>query len=196
MFYIYRIKNCNYIGSTFDIKERLILHKSDCYNINRHHYNRKVYKYIRKYNIKIELEIIRIIYFDDEIYNNKFKWEQYFIDKYDSKKNGLNERNAYTSNRQRIKNNKKRCKNFWDKNRDELNAKRRVKIPCPLCNKIISKSSITEHQKSKKCQMIANNTYKPVLKIACFKCNTLINKRNIPRHQKTKKCLMIANKIN
>jgi group I intron endonuclease len=36
-----------YVGSSSNFEQRKRDHKSDCYNVNRHHYNRKVYKFIR-----------------------------------------------------------------------------------------------------------------------------------------------------
>ncbi len=37
-----------YIGSTCNISQRVKQHKYDCNTDDRHHYNRKVYKYIRE----------------------------------------------------------------------------------------------------------------------------------------------------
>jgi group I intron endonuclease len=37
-----------YVGSTNNIDKRKICHKSNCYNVNSDHYNRKVYKFIRE----------------------------------------------------------------------------------------------------------------------------------------------------
>ena len=60
VFYIYKIKGINYIGSTQDIKRRCQKHKSSCWNENSKEYNLLTYQYIREKNIKIELEMLRV----------------------------------------------------------------------------------------------------------------------------------------
>jgi len=47
---IYCLQGVEYVGSTkLDIKDRMILHRSDCYNPNRQAYNCLLYTHIREY---------------------------------------------------------------------------------------------------------------------------------------------------
>ena len=48
-------------------------------------------------------------------------------------------------------------KKYYEKNKEELNTKRKMKINCEFCNKLISKRNITTHHKSKKCFLIKKN---------------------------------------
>jgi len=187
MFYIYKLANLNYIGSTKDINKRLISHIGACYYCKRHK-NIKVYKYIRENNIKIEL-IILAVYNKNCSYKIQRLVEQFWINKYNSKHNGLNTDNAFTNkkkmqliyNKQYYQNNKEREKkrnkdyyyknreynleyasNYLQKNREEINKKRRM-----------------AYQKNKN---------KINIKINCPKCGTLTSKKHIFTHQKTKKC--------
>jgi hypothetical protein len=43
-------------------------------------------------------------------------------------------------------------KEYQQKNKDELKTKRMVREPCPKCNKLISHSYITKHQKTPICK--------------------------------------------
>jgi len=187
MFYIYKLANCNYIGSTKDINNRLRRHKQSCYKVEKQK-NRKVYKYIRENNIKIELIVIAV-YKKEYTKEIQRLIEQFWINKYDSKHNGLNTDNAFTNkkqwhtiyNKQFYQNNKEREKkrrkdyyyknreycleyssNYLQKNREEINKKRRM-----------------AYQKNKN---------KINIKINCPKCGTLTSKKHIFTHQKTKKC--------
>ena len=157
MFYIYKIKGCNYIGSTGNLEKRLERHIVSCWlGIGSVKYNYKVYKYIRNNNIKIELEVI-------ETYNvncsNKLQRlvEQYYIDMYNSINNGLNTLRAYS--------NLKKMKKVWAKKYNQSehgklknrqwqinysqieNARKREKMECPICKKILSRGSIYLHNK-------------------------------------------------
>jgi len=165
VFYIYKIKNCNYIGSTNDIKNRTNSHKSCCYDKKLKGYNFLVYQYIREKKLNIQLEILGVY---KKKCSNKIKRlvEQYYINKYDSVYNGFNMINAFT-------NNKKYHKDYWKKNK-ELNKKYYEK------NK--------EKRKKRKKEYYEKNKEKINTKINCPLCNGLITKRELKRHQKTKKC--------
>ncbi len=144
MFYIYKIQNCNYIGSTTDLIKREKKHNTnkDCKYSSA--YNCKLYKYVRKNNIKIKL----IPVFE---YNNncskkiKLLVEQYYIDKYDSINNGLNTNRAFVNKIPYIKGYDKRR---YEKNKEFVNRK----INCPICNFFGSKRNLKQHQRSKKCK--------------------------------------------
>ena len=79
----------------------------------------------------------------------KSRIEQYYIDKFDSIKNGLNNVRAYTNKKEYDRElDKKNKPIYYQKNKDFLNRK----INCPICNCSITKSHIKRHQRSKKCK--------------------------------------------
>ena len=111
VFYIYKMKDVNYIGSCRNIKERYYLHKRNCWNKKANRHNLLVYKFIREKNKNIELEIL--FCYKGECSNKIQRLvEQFYINKYDSKNNGLNSYNAFT-------NRKIYEKNYCEKNKDK-----------------------------------------------------------------------------
>ena len=150
MFYIYKIVGINYVGSTNNIKKRTNCHRSSCFNKNSRDYNYLVYHYIREKNLNIQLEILGV--YKKECSDKIQKLvEQYYINKYNSVKNGLNTRNAFT-------NRKIYMKKYCEKNREKRNKqnkkyrKENKKINCPICNCSIRKNGLNRHQKTKKCK--------------------------------------------
>lgn len=162
-FYIYKIVGINYIGSTNDIKNRVIEHCYNCYNEKSKRYNLLVYQYIREKEKDIKLEILGV-------YKRKcgFKIqrliEQYYINKYDSVNNGLNTYNAFTNRKRYLKKyceknkehkkkyNKQYFKKYYKDNKKKINKKKKMKINCPKCNSLISKQNLKRHQKTQKCK--------------------------------------------
>jgi len=159
MFYIYKIKNLNYIGSTSDIKRRTQHHKTKCFNKNLRYYNFLVYQYIREKKINIELEIL-FCYKKKCSFKIQRLIEQYYINKHDSVNNGLNTNNAFTNNikgnressRKYIKKNKEKIKEYKKKYREKNKEFINQKIICSVCNCLTSKLNIKRHQKTKKCK--------------------------------------------
>ena len=60
-YYIYKIVDCYYVGSTKDIEKRYQNHKHYKYNINDKRGQIPLYKYMRENDISIDLEIIDVI---------------------------------------------------------------------------------------------------------------------------------------
>ena len=98
--YIYEIKSIDksiteiYIGSTWDMKDRLRLHYHKCYNKNTKDYNYTVYKYIRENGgwDNFEMTIIDSGECEDEL--ELHCAEQFYIDMAGGIDNLLNSRNA------------------------------------------------------------------------------------------------------
>jgi len=182
VFYIYKIIGVNYIGSTNRIKQRCSQHKNFCFKKNVKN-NYPIYQYIREKEIDIELEIL-FCYKKKCSKRIQLLVEQFYINKYDSVNNGLNNNNAFgadkkktirhnktyreknkekikkTTKKYREKNNKKlknMKKEYYEKNKEEINNKRKVKINCPICKSLIRKYSLKKHQKTKKCLKAKNN---------------------------------------
>jgi len=158
VFYIYKMRGINYIGSTKNIKKRCWTHKTACWNENDKAYNCLVYKHIRKKNIDIELEILGVY---KRKCNNSIKLlvEQYFINKYDSVNNGLNTLKAFRNKKKYLKEwkeeNKEKVKKYKKKYYQKNKHKRSIKINCPKCNCLITKHCLKRHQKRKICKTIS-----------------------------------------
>ena len=80
--------SCNgiYIGQSINIYRRWKAHINSCYNENSDSYNGKFYRAIRKYGIDSFDYKVLCVCDSDELDNN----EIYYIDKYNSYKNGYN----------------------------------------------------------------------------------------------------------
>ncbi len=146
---IYRMQ-CNgtllcYIGSTTDFRLRKNNHKSDCYNKNSPNYNCLMYKYIRDNNINwnnIEFEIIDTVSCE----NIKEAWqlEAYYIGKHDSIIKGQNTNLPYGFS-------KSEYDKQYEKNEKRVEYKRKYrkeKISCPICFKILNKTSMSKHKRN------------------------------------------------
>ncbi len=126
-----------YIGSTFDMKERKITHKSNCNNANSRDYNYKVYKYIRENkgfdNWKFEILV-------EKEFENKNALRIKEKECINLLKPTLNSKSAYQTTEELKEYNK------------ALDAKRlAIKINC-ACGGKTDKMNKTTHEKSKKHQ--------------------------------------------
>ena len=218
VFYIYKIKGINYIGSTQDIKRRCQKHKSSCWNENSKEYNLLTYQYIREKNIKIELEILGV-YKRECSKRIRFLVEQYYINKYDSINNGLNTLNAFSNREKYIKEYgeknkekiKKRQKQYREKNKEKLKQKakkyhkehKEKRKEYEKKYRKENKEKVNERQKrwreqnrekynEKSRKSYEKNKHKYSIKIKCPKCNSLIRKDCLKKHQKSKKCKTMA----
>ena len=150
MFTIYKIIDVNYIGSTSNLKRRTLTHRSSCNNTNDNmKYNLLVYTYCRAKNIKIELQILGVYKTCSRRLRNLV--EQYFINLYDSKNNGLNCHDAFS--KYTDVNNYYRW--YHQQNKERIHARKNQKINCSICGSTISKNNYAKHKKSKKCMMRA-----------------------------------------
>jgi len=121
VFYVYKIKDVNYIGSTDNIKKRTTNHKTSCYNKNSKDYNILVYQYIREKQIEIKLKILGVY---KRKCNNKIKRliEQFYINEYNSINDGLNSRNSFTNikkyEKKYYQENREKAKLYYEKNKE------------------------------------------------------------------------------
>jgi len=218
VFYIYKIKGINYIGSTHDIKKRYCSHKKICWTENNKGYNIPLYKHIREKNIKIQLEILGV-YKRKCSKKIRLLVEQFYINEYDSVNNGLNSQNAFTNREKYIKEYgeknkkkiKKRQKQYREKNKEkfkeyikewreenkEKNNEYNKKYREENKEKIKeygkkfyekNKEKINEYCKKYKEENKEKINQKRKIKINCPKCNSLIRKDGLKKHQKSKKC--------
>ena len=173
VFYIYKMKNINYIGSTNNIKNRTREHKYNCYSENSKMHNLPIYQYIREKQIEIELKILGV-YKKECSKRIKFLVEQYYINEYNSVNNGLNTINAFGFDKKKYF--KKYSKKYYEENKakkkeyqkeynqynkekikEKRKEKKNIKINCPICDCLIRKQHLKRHQKTKKCLKIKNS---------------------------------------
>jgi len=125
-----------YVGSTTDWTERFAQHKRNCFNENSAGYNSKAYRLIRQYGIdNFVFEVVEVC--DDSVTDKELLFrEQFYIDKYDSKRS-MNSQDAITGldiveykrlyNAERYKNQRERklaqSKENYEKNREKINAR-------------------------------------------------------------------------
>lgn len=135
-----------YIGSTCNLKKRVIKHKSDCNNINSCKYNKKLYCYIRNNKGLNNFIIKKII--DSPCNNNEELRiiEQQYINFYDSK---LNDRRSYISDEDKKRNNKKYQNKYRIEHSEEIKAQQNKKFSCDCGGKYTQKH-ITDHKRTLK----------------------------------------------
>jgi len=136
--YIYKISindEC-YIGSTNSIDNRYRQHQFNCINEKSDKHNLPVYKYIRENGgwENIKFEILSKIIFNGVLTLEKQKEiEQQYFEKFKPK---LSKVEAYVG----------LSKYEYDKQREEkLKEKRKIKIQCPECSKLMTKKYIKKH---------------------------------------------------
>ena len=170
--YIYRmnINDKYYIGSTKDIKLRILNHKSYCYNEHAQQYNFKVYKYIREYCddwSEVSFDILDVY----DVISKEFRREieQYYIDyfnnnlnmcraKYDKEKADKKFKLKYKNDEEyRNKVNEKRRLRYKndEEYRNKVNDKRNINVQCE-CGRIVYFGSLGKHRKTKIHQKLLN----------------------------------------
>jgi hypothetical protein len=165
--YVLFNKNGNYIGSTFNIYDRIKEHQhsyNKWINGTRQH-KCKSFEIVKD---KFEYEIIEEINVNNK--NELFQWEQYYMDKWEC----INEKKAYQSIEERNQylkiyrdEHKEHYKNYRDEHKEEMkeygkkryeNNKEEIlknqskKIICE-CGIEITKGKLSRHKKSKRHQL-------------------------------------------
>ena len=166
----------NYVGSTCDFEQRIQSHKSNCFNI-KNEKKLKLYNFIRNNNItwdSIEFKVIAEI--DTNIHH---KLEQMYININNSKENGQNDRNAYTSEKEK----KEYHKEYIGKFQREYRMGKK--------NKEYQRKYQREYQrtdKMKEWQKLYYETNKEFInkKTKCPYCELELSKSNLLRHHRRK----------
>ncbi len=206
MYYIYKLTvpvndiNKIYIGSSKNIPNRISKHNYYCYNKNHRNYCIKLYKYIRENQIDfkdLNLEIIDEITKDEIsedviICCNKYgttpaevvKLEQYYIDLFNSIKDGLNCINAYISDEQKKENKRiKHLERYWSNPQYYRNKNKESKIKNAEYVKKYNHEYKT-NQKNKDRRNEKNRNTKKQCPI-CYKYISGADNGNLKRHLKT-----------
>jgi ribosomal protein L44E len=128
--FIYKIYNDGgvYYGSTQDnIRVRLSNHETG---------NQYCSSVLLQFG-KINYEIVETLEYEDKV--ELRKREQYFIDNFPC----ININRAYKSKEDGLTDQRER----WAKNKEKHKLNRNVKVPCPDCKKMISKTNLIRHRK-------------------------------------------------
>lgn len=174
-------KDVIYVGSSCNFTQRQICHKSNCNNKNISSHNQPIYVYIREHG---DFECFEVIPISFHNFDNKVQLhiqEQTEIDKYP---HVMNKHKAYITKEEKKTYQKEYCKEYRathveekkaynkayrathveklkeqmrayrDTNTKEINEKKKEKIECPLCKRIVCRGSFYLHQKSKICMKL------------------------------------------
>ena len=130
-----------YIGSTNNLQKRKLDHKTRCLNVNSKEHHFKVYAFIRS-NGGFEHFDFRILeQFDTLIDKNDLhKIERKYIE---SENSTLNSCIPIRTPEERLGRHKK----YHEENKD----KKKVKIECEFCKRLIRKHAMKRHQRSNRC---------------------------------------------
>lgn len=145
-----------YIGSTSNINQRIINHKSDCYNVKSSGHSKKLYKYIRKNG---EWEDYTFTVIENNIEGDLEEREKYYINK---EKPLLNITTPNVTSEEIIMKAKETTKKYREKNKDIRNKNNRKYreaseyINCD-CGSLIKKHNTASHLKTDKHNRYLNN---------------------------------------
>ena len=147
-FYKLSIAGKSYIGSTNDFNGRIRKHKYDCNNSNC-----KVYQYMRQNG---GFEKVNIIIIDKIIYNYKEQareMETNFMLSFNAELNSCYPKRSKKEyieqhKEKNVEYHKQYDKEYIKKNKQIIAEKRKVKIACDICSKIMSKSNLLRHKKN------------------------------------------------
>ena len=138
-----------YVGSTCNLKNRLRVHKSDCYNIESKEYNKSLYKYIREYSYWADINVEVLVHLHPKFNKvERCSFEQEWIDYLKPTLNVWSSNTGLSKNEYQKKwhiDNKDKIKQYRIDNKDKLNQK----INCECGGKYTS-SHKSRHEKSKK----------------------------------------------
>jgi len=141
------IKDC-YIGSTTNLKRRILDHKSHCNNEKSKKYNNYKYIFIRENGGWDNWDYSIICKCTKE---DRYKIERWYIE--NEKFSNLNKSIPTRTNKEYYQKNKEKYKEIFkqyrEKNKDKISKKKKIKITCE-CGSIIIKHHKARHEKSKK----------------------------------------------
>mgnify|MGYP003651795776 CR=1 FL=1 len=136
-----------YIGSTKNLHQRIISHKSHCNNSNSSKYNYKVYQFIRENGAWENWEIVVIKKIPNTNKEARYYIEQFYKNLYKPTLNTINAMGLDIEGKKEWQKNYDKI--YYIENKDRFNANKRVKVKCPICDKEINKGNINRHIKRK-----------------------------------------------
>lgn len=157
---IYTIKTDDglYVGSTIDFANRKRGHKCYCFNENSRKYNYELYKNIRKNGGEYSIEIYKLFpcNSDEELRMEEEEVRKFLNANLNTNKafRTIEEIKEYNKLRESKRErqygyNKEAMKRYYEKNKEQMNEKRKEKTVCE-CGIQITKRNITRHMTSPK----------------------------------------------
>lgn len=150
-----------YVGHTTDWRTRKNLHKSCCCNENSKGYNQKKYVVIRENGNWDNWEMILVEKYPCKDSLEARQREHYWEEQLASQ---MNMRRAYTNRKEYLQHNidrikeyqkeyyqqnkeqkKEQTKEYYQQKKEQFNEK----VPCPVCEKVISRGYLSKHAKRK-----------------------------------------------
>ena len=160
--FIYEIKSKDksitktYIGSTWDMSDRLNDHKLSCNNKNSKKYNYPLYRYIREHDGWDNFEMTIIDSGECEDVRELHCAEQFYIDMSGGIENLLNNQDALMDKQQR------KILSSIAVNKTRQNNKDNKKYYCKICDiALTSQSNLNNHLNSISCKKKCNNLGNP-----------------------------------
>ena len=143
------ITDC-YVGSTTNLNKRKPQHKSACKNEGGKQYNQNVYRFIRENGGFENLDMIVVEDFPCDSKNQLHTRERFHIEVLHANLNKvIPTRTKKEYQKEYDKDNAEHIKAYRKDNAEHIRAYQSEKIPCPHCNKILSRCSMTVHIKLK-----------------------------------------------
>ena len=161
-----------YIGHTTNFKRRKREHKTSCNNEKSEKYNTYVYKFIRMNSGWDNFYMVQLYNYPCNNIKEACIEERNCIERLGAKLNRYNpystndelrqnKNDLYQINKEKILEKAKehyqinkeklleKVKEYYQLNKEKIEEKGKEKVNCPNCNKLIRKSSLTRHMRSK-----------------------------------------------
>ena len=164
-----------YVGSTAnELRKRKYSHKYDCNNINSKNYNLYVYQFVRSNGGFENFDMVLIEEYNCNDKQELHKRERFYIELLEANLNSRIPNRNKKENREDKKDkskewredNKDKIKEYYQSNKELIlekqkeyykknkelileknNEKKREKITCDICNKIMNRNSLSTHKK-------------------------------------------------
>jgi hypothetical protein len=151
-----------YVGSTTDFTKRKYGHKSDCANINRKHYNFKVYKFIRDNGDWHNWSMVLIEMYPCTNHLESLQRERYWCENLNATLNSVvPSRTRLEYKKQYDINNKdhltEQNKLYRKANQEQINNNQKTVIYC-VCGSSYTRCHKLRHERSKKHQEYEKNS--------------------------------------
>ena len=135
-----------YVGSTANWKSRVANHKNNCYNESSKNYNTKLYQTIRENGGWNNFKMIQLGTREQIKKREAERIEEEYRVELRAVMNSIR---CFTTEEQDKELKRETDKNYYEDNKDEILAKRKVKVECE-CGCIINNDCLTKHKKTPK----------------------------------------------
>jgi hypothetical protein len=154
--YLLRVGEERYVGHTkLALKQRIAIHRSAA---KTRGFNSKLHVALRAADY--QCTIVRIEAGMYETLNEARANEDLWIKNYDTITNGLNSARAMLTEEESRSNKMKRDREYQQKHYAKTAARKKIKVACWNCDKVVKLGSISSHRKGFKCSAIKMNSLK------------------------------------